>query len=126
MLSVYGPQSLRFLDRPWNRQRALKATTVQFNFVSFDDLVPYLPRFRQTFPNVENFEFIETDIRSLNQLNALALVQGITSLNVNPEGNPISVKGILSRLLAESKDVGDDYVEMFQGLSDGAPTQSIG
>ena len=93
MLSVYGPQSLRFLDRPWNRQRALKATTVQFNFVSFDDLVPYLPRFRQTFPNVENFEFIETDIRSLNQLNALALVQGITSLNVNPEGNPISVKG---------------------------------
>ena len=126
MLSVYGPQSLRFLDRPWNRQRALKATTVQFNFVSFDDLVPYLPRFRQTFPNVENFEFIETDIRSLNQLNALALVQGITSLNVNPEGNPISVKGILSRLLVESKDVGDDYVEMFQGLSDGAPTQSIG
>ena len=126
MLSVYGPQSLRFLDRPWNRQRALKATTVQFNFVSFDDLVPYLPRFRQTFPNVENFEFIETDIRSLNQLNALALVQGITSLNVNPEGNPISVKGILSRLLAESKDVGDDYVEMFQGLSDGVPTQSIG
>ena len=94
MLSVYGPQSLRFLDRPWNRQRALKATTVQFNFVSFDDLVPYLPRFRQTFPNVENFEFIETDIRSLNQLNALALVQGITSLNVNPDGNPISVKGI--------------------------------
>ena len=65
----------------------------QFNFVSFDDLVPYLPRFRQTFPNVENFEFIETDIRSLNQLNALALVQGITSLNVNPDGNPISVKG---------------------------------
>jgi hypothetical protein len=39
LLSVYGPQSLKFLDRPWNRQRALKATTVQFNFVSFDDLV---------------------------------------------------------------------------------------
>ena len=125
ILSVYGPQSLRFLDRPWNRQRALKAITVQFNFVSFDDLVPYLPRFRQTFPNVENFEFIETDIRSLNQLNALALVQGITSLNVNPDGNPISVKGIVlhSRLLAE---VGDTYVEMFQGLSDGVPTQSTG
>ena len=106
---------LRFLDRPWNRQRALKvffifsifcifllillnfmfrywenaelrsrklractnqtrkiivfkATTVQFNFVAFDDLVPYLPRFRQTFPNVENFEFVETDIRTLNQV----------------------------------------------------------
>ena len=95
LLSVYGQQSLRFLDRPWNRQRALKATTVQFNFVSFDDLVPYLPRFRQTFPNVENFEFIETDIRALNQLNALSLVQGITSLNIGSEGNPISAKGKL-------------------------------
>ncbi len=37
--------------------------------------VPYLPRFRQTFPNVENFEFLETDIHSLDQLNALSLVQ---------------------------------------------------
>ena len=27
------------------------------------------------------------------QLNALALVQGITSLNINPDGNPISIKG---------------------------------
>jgi hypothetical protein len=34
-----------------------------------------LPRFRQTFPNVENFEFLETDIHSLDQLNALSLVQ---------------------------------------------------
>ncbi len=101
LLSVYGLQSLKFLDRPWNRcvcvslirqmhirtriemctsypcfrHRALKATTVQFNFVSFDDLVAYLPKFRQTFPNVVNFEFLETDINCLGQLNALALVQ---------------------------------------------------
>ena len=93
LLSVYGPQSLRFLDRPWNRQRAMKATTVQFNFVAFDDLVPYLARFRQTFPNVENFEFLETDIRSLNQLNALSIVQGLTVLNIGTEGNPIASKG---------------------------------
>ena len=93
LLSVYGPQSLRFLDRPWNRQRAMKATMVQFNFVAFDDLVPYLARFRQTFPNVENFEFLETDIRSLNQLNALSIVQGLTVLNIGTEGNPIASKG---------------------------------
>ena len=56
LLSVYGPQSLKFLDRPWNRHRALKATTVQFNFVSFDDLVSswltlvtYLPDGAQMF-----------------------------------------------------------------------------
>ena len=89
LLSVYGLQSLKFLDRPWNRQRAIKATTVQFNFVAFDDLIPYLPKFRQTFPNVESFEFLETDIHSLGQLNALALVQGITSLFIGDDGNPI-------------------------------------
>ncbi len=62
---------------------------MQFNFVSFDDLVSYLPKFRQTFPNVVNFEFLETDIHCLGQLNALALVQGIASLFVGEEGNPI-------------------------------------
>jgi len=72
----------------------MKATIVQFNFVSFDDLVPYLPRFRQTFPNVESFEFIETDIRTLNQLNALSNVQGLTALNIGTEGNPITAKGV--------------------------------
>ncbi len=110
LLSVYGLQALKFLDRPWNKTRAVKATTVQvnnslsspltayqilsvlslqFNFVSFDDLIPYLPKFRQTFPNVDSFEFLETDIRTFNQLNALALVQGITSLFIGDDGNPI-------------------------------------
>ena len=96
LLSVYGPQSLRFLDRPWNRQRAMKATVVQFNFVAFDDLVPYLPRFRQTFPNVESFEFLETDIRTLNQLNALSMLQGLTAINIGTEGNPLTAKGMTS------------------------------
>ena len=53
LLSVYGPQSLKFLDRPWNRQRALKASTVQFNFVSFDDLV--ILNFSIMFPQPEGF-----------------------------------------------------------------------
>ena len=61
--------------------------------MSFDDLIPYLPKFRQTFPNVDNFEFLETDIRTLNQLNALSLVQGITSLFIGDDGNPIYHKG---------------------------------
>ena len=73
----------------------MKATIVQFNFVSFDDLVPYLPRFRQTFPNVESFEFLETDIRTLNQLNALSMLQGLTALNIGTDGNPITSKGRL-------------------------------
>lgn len=92
LLSVYGAQSLKFLDRPWNRPRAQKASTVQFNFVSFDDLVQYLPKFRQNFPHVENFEFLETDIHCLGQLNALGQLQGITSLFIGDEGNSIHPK----------------------------------
>ncbi|TRY79764.1 hypothetical protein TCAL_08100 [Tigriopus californicus] len=92
LLSVYGAQSLKFLDRPWNRPRAQKASTVQFNFVSFDDLVQYLPKFRQSFPHVENFEFLETDIHCLGQLNALGQLQGITSLFIGDEGNSIHPK----------------------------------
>ncbi len=73
-VSEHSVKLLLFLVlRP--RHRAHKATTVQFNFVSFDDLVSYLPKFRQTFPNVVNFEFLETDINCLGQLNALAMVQ---------------------------------------------------
>ena len=49
--------------------------------------VPYLPRFRQTFPNVENFEFLETDIHSLDQLNALSLVQ--VSSRQPPKSDPV-------------------------------------
>ncbi len=53
---------------------------MQFNFVAFDDLVAYLPKFRQTFPNVVNLEFLETDINCLGQLNALALIQVLCTL----------------------------------------------
>ena len=88
-LSVYGSPSLQFIDRSWNKQKAEKTTTVQFHFVSFDDLVPRMAKFRENFPNIEHFEFTETNIRTINQINALALMQGITSLTINSEGNPV-------------------------------------
>ena len=90
LVNVFGAQALKFLDRPWNKQRSLKATSIQFNFVSFDDLVPYLSRLKQNFPNLANFEFLETDIRTMSQLNALALLQGLSSLIIGKEGNPIT------------------------------------
>ena len=89
LLSVYGSPSIKYLERPWNKQRAQRASTVQFNFLSFDELVPFLPKFRDNFPNVEHYEFTETNLHSMNQINALAQVQGITSLTISEEGNPI-------------------------------------
>ena len=89
---MYGSPAIKYLERPWNKQRAHRASTVQFNFLSFDDLVPFLSRFRDNFPNVEHYEFTETNLHSMNQINALALVQGITSLTINEDGNPIYQK----------------------------------
>ena len=90
--SVYGSPAIKYLDRPWNKHRAVRASTVQFNFLSYDELVPVLSRFRDNFPNVEHYEFTETNLHSMNQLNGLAHVQGITSLTINEEGNPIFQK----------------------------------
>ena len=92
VFSVYGSPAIKYLDRPWNKHRALKASTVQFNFLSYDELVPFLSRFRDNFPNVEHYEFTETNLHSMNQINGLAMVQGITSLTINEEGNPIFQK----------------------------------
>ena len=54
--------------------------------------MPFLSRFRDNFPNVEHYEFTETNLHSMNQINGLATVQGITSLTINEEGNPIFQK----------------------------------
>ena len=87
---------------------------MQFNFVAFDDLVPYLSKFRQTFPNVENFEFIETDINCLGQLNALALVQGINSLYIGEEGNPIYHKNWKHYAIYRLEHWGIQYINNFE------------
>lgn len=44
------------------------------------------------FANAEHFSFRETNIHCLGQLNALADIQGLTSLTINDDGNPIISK----------------------------------
>lgn len=44
------------------------------------------------FPNIEHFFFAETNICFLGQLNVLAETQGLLSLQINDEGNPITNK----------------------------------
>ena len=43
--------------------------------MAFDELVDYLAKIRQNFPKVEHYEFRDTNLHSLNQINALATVQ---------------------------------------------------
>ncbi|XP_067004764.2 leucine-rich repeat-containing protein 49 [Anabrus simplex] len=91
-LNIYGQGALRFIDRPWNSGKAADVTTVRFNYINFDSIIPIFGRLKIRFPNVEHFIFRETNIHCMAQLNALADVQGLTSLLIESEGNSITQK----------------------------------
>jgi len=89
-LNVFGQGALRYVDRQWPAARAADVTSVSFSFVSFEGLAPLFGRLRARFPNVEHFTFLGTNIYCLGQLNALAEVQGLSSLVIEEEGNPLA------------------------------------
>lgn len=91
-LNIYGQGSLKFIDRPWDATRALDVNTVKFNYSQFNGIATILNKLKNRFPNAQHFVFKETNISHLGQLNALAEVQGLTSLQIDPEGNPIIFK----------------------------------
>lgn len=91
-LNIYGAGAIKFIDRQWNAQKANDVHTLKFSYLNFNSIAPILNRIKVRFPNAENFFFRETNINSLGQLNALAELQGINSLIIDPEGNLICTK----------------------------------
>lgn len=91
-LNIYGQAALRFIDKPWNPSKAHDVNIVKFNYVNFNSIIGSLNRLKHRFPNVDSIVFKETNITCLGQLNALAELQGLTSLAIDPEGNPIVEK----------------------------------
>ncbi|CAD7082790.1 unnamed protein product [Hermetia illucens] len=91
-LNVYGLGALRFIDKQWNAQKANDVHTLNFSYVNFNNIAGILGRIKMRFPNAESFVFRETNINALGQLNALAELQGITTLTIDTEGNPICEK----------------------------------
>lgn len=91
-LNVYGLGALKFIDKQWNTQKANDVHTVKFSYINFTNIAVILYRIKVRFPNAENFVFRETNITCLGQLNALAEIQGINSLIIDPEGNSITEK----------------------------------
>ncbi|XP_053669892.1 uncharacterized protein LOC128720257 [Anopheles nili] len=89
-LNVYGLGALRFIDKQWNMQKACDVHTVKFSYINFNSITAILCRIKVRFVNAENFIFRETNISCLGQINALAESQGIASLTIDPEGNPLS------------------------------------
>lgn len=91
-LNIYGQGALRFIDKPWNANKTHDVVTVKFNYVNFNGITGILTKLKHRFPNIENLIFKETNITCLGQINALAEIQGLTSLYIDPEGNAICEK----------------------------------
>ncbi|KOX77104.1 Leucine-rich repeat-containing protein 49 [Melipona quadrifasciata] len=90
-LNIYGQGALRFIDRLWDSSKAQDVNIVKFNYVQFNDVAKVLCKIKNRFSNLEHFMFKETNISYLGQLNALAEVQGLTSIDIET-GNPIISK----------------------------------
>ncbi|XP_055914367.1 ras guanine nucleotide exchange factor V [Eupeodes corollae] len=91
-LNVYGTGALRFIDKQWSAQKAGDVHTLNFSYINFNSITAVLGRVKARFPHAEHFVFRETNISCLGQLNAMAELQGITSLTIDSEGNPICAK----------------------------------
>ncbi|KMQ92907.1 leucine-rich repeat-containing protein 49 [Lasius niger] len=90
-LNIYGQGALRFIDKTWDVSKAQDVNVVKFNYVQFNDVAKILSKLKNRFPHAEHFTFKETNISLLGQLNALAEVQGLTSIQIDT-GNPVVSK----------------------------------
>ncbi|XP_055322296.1 uncharacterized protein LOC129578155 [Sitodiplosis mosellana] len=91
-LNVYGSGAIKFIDRQWNAQKANDVHTLKFSYVNFNNVATIFGKIKNRFPNAENYAFRETNIQFFGQLNALAELQGLKSLTIDAEGNPINSK----------------------------------
>ncbi|XP_050456497.1 leucine-rich repeat-containing protein 49 isoform X1 [Cataglyphis hispanica] len=90
-LNIYGQGALRFIDKTWDVSKAQDVNVVKFNYVQFNDVAKILSKLKNRFPHAEHFTFKETNISLLGQFNALAEVQGLTSIQIDT-GNPVISK----------------------------------
>ena len=51
-LRLFGAGALEALERGWGVQTASAVTTIAFRYISFDAIIPMLPRIRVKFPNL--------------------------------------------------------------------------
>lgn len=91
-LTVAGKNSARYVDKVWSTEKANDVTTVKFTRVPFNSLCSIFGRLKCRFPHVENLAFDECEFNLIGQLNALADVQGFTSIYISSEKNAIAGK----------------------------------
>ncbi|KAL8577182.1 hypothetical protein ACOMHN_047950 [Nucella lapillus] len=89
-LSLYGPLALGALDRNWGLQAAGAVTTILFKFIDFDDICKHIHKVRSRFPSTQNLIFSNTNVHSLQQINALSVVRTLDHLTIELDGNPVT------------------------------------
>ncbi|KAB0803978.1 hypothetical protein PPYR_00948 [Photinus pyralis] len=91
-LNIYGQGALRFIDKSWSMSKVKDVTVVNFNYINFNSIVGVLNKLKHRFPNTDSFVFKDTNIQYIGQLNALAEIQGLSSLVIETDGNSIVQK----------------------------------
>lgn len=91
-MNIYGHGALKYVDKQWDVTKANDVVTVKFIYIQFNNIVKVLSKLKIKFSNAENLIFKDTNITHFGQINALAEVQGLKSIEISPEGNPIISK----------------------------------
>ncbi|XP_070206468.1 leucine-rich repeat-containing protein 49-like isoform X2 [Littorina saxatilis] len=89
-LHLYGPLALGAFDRNWGLQAAGAVTTIMFKFIDFDDICKQIHKVRSRFPSTQTLMFSNTNIHSLQQINALTAVRSLHELTIGLDGNPVT------------------------------------
>ena len=74
-MTIYG-EAFGVLDRSWTAS----ITALSFQYVHFDKLVPYFPKFRSRFPTVTSLVFSDTQMSTLRQINHLSTFKRVEHL----------------------------------------------
>lgn len=65
---------------------------MKFHYIQFNCVSLILNKLKNRFSNIQHYILKETNITHLGQLNALAEVQGLISIQIEADGNPIIAK----------------------------------
>lgn len=89
-LNLYGSGSLEALDKDWGEKAMAGITIINFKYINFDEITPYLCKLCQSFPSLKNLNFDMTNISTLNNLTMFSSLLQLESLNITSSGNYVT------------------------------------
>lgn len=87
---LYGAGSLDALEKNWGEKNTASVISIVFKYISFEHIVPYLPKLSTKFTSLNTIEFTKTNIDTFNDINALASLCQMKNLVISEEGNAVT------------------------------------